>query len=169
MHRNILCKFTGQAVELFDEEFRHLYASSKPLMGLKSPRLAAPLQPRAVSGTPNGRLSSNSCSASDHTSSNLSSPSVGSNPPDQRLSTSSGPGSPLGPNPAQPPRYQAYHNPWGAPAAQALFSPRTPNGPPTPYSNPNAYRPTRLQLEQLGLLPRATHIWRPFLQASPPF
>ncbi|XP_075684080.1 protein FAM83A [Rhinoderma darwinii] len=42
VHRNFLTKFTGEVVELFDEEFRHLYASSKPLMGLKSP---APMQP----------------------------------------------------------------------------------------------------------------------------
>ncbi|XP_005410978.1 PREDICTED: protein FAM83A isoform X2 [Chinchilla lanigera] len=170
VHRNILCKFTGPAVELFDEEFRHLYASSKPLMGLKSPRLAAPLQPRAVPSTSNGHLSRDSCSASDHTSSNpFSTPSVGSNPPKQRLSASSGPGSPLAPSPAQAPKYQPYHSPWGAPALQPPFLPRTPNGPPTRYSNLNAYRPTRLQLEQLGLLPRATHIWRPFPQASPHF
>ncbi|XP_069587963.1 protein FAM83A [Ranitomeya imitator] len=42
IHRNFLTKFTGEVVELFDEEFRHLYASSKPVMGLKSP---APMQP----------------------------------------------------------------------------------------------------------------------------
>ncbi|KAM6171784.1 protein FAM83A [Erethizon dorsatum] len=170
VHRNILCKFTGQAVELFDEEFRHLYTSSKPLMGLKSPRLAAPLQPRAVPSTCNGNFSSDSRSASDHTSSNpFSSLSVGSNPQKRRPSASSGPGSPLAPNPAQPPRYQPYHSPWGAPDPQVLFSPRTPNGLPMPYSNINAYQPTRLQLEQLGLVPRATHIWRSFLQASPHF
>ncbi|XP_012370863.1 protein FAM83A [Octodon degus] len=170
VHRNILCKFTGPAVELFDEEFRHLYASSKPLMGLKCPRPAAPLQPRAVPSTSNGRLSSDSCSTSDHTSSNpFSSPSVGSSPPKQRLSTSSGPGSPLAPKPVQPPRYQPYHSPWGAPAPQALFPARTTSGPPVPYSNLNAYQSTRLQLEQLGLVPRVPHIWRPFPQASPHF
>nr|XP_013005424.1 protein FAM83A isoform X2 [Cavia porcellus] len=106
VHRNILCKFTGQAVELFEEEFRHLYASSKPLMGLKSPRPAAPLQPRAVPSTSNGHLSSDSRSTSDRTSSNpFSSPSVGSNPPEQTPSAWSGPTSPLTPSPAQPPRY----------------------------------------------------------------
>uniref|UniRef100_A0A452V9Y7 Family with sequence similarity 83 member A n=1 Tax=Ursus maritimus TaxID=29073 RepID=A0A452V9Y7_URSMA len=52
VHRNILSKFTGPAVELFDEEFRHLYASSKPVMGPKSPRLVAPLQPRAGRSPP---------------------------------------------------------------------------------------------------------------------
>ncbi|XP_071458509.1 protein FAM83A isoform X2 [Marmota flaviventris] len=170
VHRNILSKFTGQAVELFDEEFRHLYASSKPLMGLKSPRLTTLLQPREGPSIPNGRLSGSSCSASDRTSSNLfSSPSTGSNPHNQSVSMSSGPGSPLVPNPPPPPRFQPYHGPWGAPSPQALFSPRPHDGPPTPYNNLNAYRPTRLQLEQLGLVPRVTHIWRPFLQASPHF
>uniref|UniRef100_G3S0H8 Family with sequence similarity 83 member A n=1 Tax=Gorilla gorilla gorilla TaxID=9595 RepID=G3S0H8_GORGO len=78
-HRNILSKFTGQAVELFDEEFRHLYASSKPVMGLKSPRLVAPVLPGAAPA--NGRLSSSSGSASDRTSSNpFSGRSAGSHP-----------------------------------------------------------------------------------------
>uniref|UniRef100_A0A8D2AZT0 Family with sequence similarity 83 member A n=1 Tax=Sciurus vulgaris TaxID=55149 RepID=A0A8D2AZT0_SCIVU len=82
VHRNILSKFTGQAVELFDEEFRHLYASSKPLMGLKSPRLSTLLHPSEAPA--NGDLSGSSCSASDRTSSNLfSSPSTGSNPHNQ--------------------------------------------------------------------------------------
>uniref|UniRef100_A0A8C9C0D5 Family with sequence similarity 83 member A n=1 Tax=Phocoena sinus TaxID=42100 RepID=A0A8C9C0D5_PHOSS len=79
VHRNILSKFTGQAVELFDEEFCHLYASSKPVMGLKSPRPAAPLQPRAAPA--DGCLSGSSCSTSDSTSSNpFSSLLTGSNP-----------------------------------------------------------------------------------------
>ncbi|XP_029779529.1 protein FAM83A isoform X2 [Suricata suricatta] len=169
VHRNILSKFTGPAVELFDEEFRHLYASSKPVMGPKSPRLAAPLQPRAGHSPPPGRLSGSSCSASDHTASNpFSSPSTGSNPQNQTLSASSGPGSPLAPNPPPPPRLQPHHGPWGALSPPTHFSPR-PHDTPAPYSNLNAYRPTRLQLEQLGLVPRATHIWRPFLQASPHF
>ncbi|XP_012307013.1 protein FAM83A isoform X2 [Aotus nancymaae] len=79
VHRNILSKFTGQAVELFDEEFRHLYASSKPVMGLRSPRLVAPAPPRAAPA--NGRLSSSSGPASDRTSSNpFSGCSAGSHP-----------------------------------------------------------------------------------------
>ncbi|XP_053106513.1 protein FAM83A [Hemicordylus capensis] len=35
VHRNFLSKYTGQVVELFDEEFRHLYAISKPVAGLR--------------------------------------------------------------------------------------------------------------------------------------
>ncbi|KAK2500280.1 hypothetical protein MC885_018930 [Smutsia gigantea] len=169
VHRNILSKFTGQAVELFDEEFRHLYASSKPVMGLKSPRLVAPLQPRAGPSAP-CHLSGSSCSASDSTYSNpFSSPSSSSNPQNQSLSASSGPGSPLAPNPPPPTRFQPHSGPLGALTPQAHFSPRPHDGSPALYSILNAYRPTRLQLEQLGLVPRAAHIWRPFLQASPYF
>lgn len=169
VHRNILSKFTGPAVELFDEEFRHLYASSKPVMGPKSPRLAAAPQPRAGHSPPPGRLSGSSCSASDHTASNpFSSPSTGSNPQNRTLSALSGPGSPLAPNLPLPPRLQPHHGLWGTLSPPAHFSPR-PHDTPAPYSNLNAYRPTRLQLEQLGLVPRAAHIWRPFLQASPHF
>ncbi|XP_007126130.2 protein FAM83A [Physeter macrocephalus] len=170
VHRNILSKFTGQAVELFDEEFRHLYASSKPVMGLKSPRLAAPLQPRAAPGPRPGHLSGNSCSTSDRVSSNpFSSLSAGSNPQNRSLSTSSGPGSPLAPNPLLAPRFQPYHGPWGALTSQAHFSPRPHDGLSALYSNLNSYRPTRLQVEQLSLVPRVAHTRRPFLQASPNF
>lgn len=165
-----MSKFTGQAVELFDEEFRHLYASSKPVMGLKSPRLVTPLQPRASRSPSPGRLSGSSCSHSDHTSSDpFSSPSTGSNAQNLSLSKSSGPSSPLAPNPPLPPRFQPYHGLWGALTPQAHFSPRPHDGPPALCSNLNTYRSTRLQLEQLGLVPRATHIWRPFLQISPHF
>ncbi|XP_029421734.1 protein FAM83A isoform X2 [Nannospalax galili] len=171
VHRNILSKFTGQAVELFDEEFRRLYASSKPLMGLKSPRLVTRLQPGKVPDAPNGRLSSSRGSASDRTSSNpFSSLSRGSNPHNYSVSTSSGPGSPLAPIPTSVPRLQPYHSPWKAAAPQALLVPIRPHeGAPAPYSSLAAYGPTRLQLQQLGLVPRVTHPWRPFLQALPHF
>ncbi|XP_065525510.1 protein FAM83A [Lathamus discolor] len=42
VHRNLLSKFTGQVVELFDEEFRHLYALSKPVRGPNSPPRTMP-------------------------------------------------------------------------------------------------------------------------------
>ncbi|XP_004580766.2 protein FAM83A [Ochotona princeps] len=161
VHRNILSKFTGQAVEPFDEEFRHLYASSKPVMGPKSPRLAALVQARVGASPPRGGLSSSSSSsASDCSASNaFSSPSTSSNPQNQSLSP--GPCSPGAPQPAPPPRAQPYNSPWAA-----LLCPR----PPALYSNFNVYRPTRLQLEQLGLVPaRGAHTWRPFLQATPYF
>ncbi|XP_004373040.1 protein FAM83A [Trichechus manatus latirostris] len=170
VHRNILSKFTGPAVELFDEEFRHLYASSKPVMGLKSPKLATPLQPTVGPSPPGGPLSDSSSSASDHTSFNpFSTPSTDSNPQNRSLSVSSGPSRPQAPNPPAALRFQPYHGLWGALSAQAPLSPRPHDSPPALYSNPNAYRPTRLQLEQLGLVPRLTHTWRPFLQASPHF
>ncbi|KAM4688674.1 protein FAM83A [Discoglossus pictus] len=50
VHRNFLYKFSGEVVELFDEEFRHLYAISKPVMGLKSPAPMAPVIVRENSG-----------------------------------------------------------------------------------------------------------------------
>ncbi|NP_001079963.1 protein FAM83A [Xenopus laevis] len=50
VHRNFLYKFSGVVVELFDEEFRHLYGSSKPVMGLKSPAPMAPVLRREDSG-----------------------------------------------------------------------------------------------------------------------
>lgn len=171
VHRNILSKFTGQAVELFDEEFRRLYASSKPLMGLKSPRLVAPLQSSKGPEAPNGRLSGSSDSASDRTSSNpFSSLSTGSNTHNRSLSTSSGPGSPLAPIPPVVPRLQPYHSTRRAVAPQDLLVPMRPHkGAPAPYSSLMAYRPTRLQLQELGLVPRVTQPWRPFLQALPHF
>ncbi|XP_007520866.1 protein FAM83A [Erinaceus europaeus] len=170
VHRSILSKFTGQAVELFDEEFRHLYASSKPVMGLKSPRLVAPLQPREGPSPPAGSPSGSSCSASEHTSSNpFSTPSTGSNPHNHSLSVSSGPTSTPALNPPLPPRFQIYHSSWGTLTPQPHFSLRPHSGPPALYNNLDAYRPTRLQLEQLGLVPRAAHTWRTFLQVAPHF
>ncbi|XP_036904367.1 protein FAM83A [Sturnira hondurensis] len=165
VHRNILSKFTGQAVELFDEEFRHLFASSKPVLGLTSPRLVAPLQPRVGPSPQPGRLSGSSCSTSDP----FSSPSTGSNPQDRSLSLSSGPGSPLAPNPPPPPRFQLHHGLWGALSPQARFPLRPHYGLPALYSDLNACRPLRLQFGHLGLVPRVAHIWRPFLQAPPHF
>ncbi|XP_051015602.1 protein FAM83A [Acomys russatus] len=171
VHRNILSKFTGQAVELFDEEFRRLYASSKPLMGLKSPKLVPQLQPCKGPEAPNGRLSGSSGSASDRTSSDpFSSPSTGSNAHNQSLSTSSGPGSPLAPIPSAVPRLEPYHSPRRTAAPQALLGPMRPHeAAAVPHSSFMAYRPTRLQLQQLGLVPRVAQPWRPFLQALPHF
>ncbi|XP_036194497.1 protein FAM83A isoform X3 [Myotis myotis] len=167
VHRNILSKFTGQAVALFDQEFRHLYAASQPVMGLKCPRLVVPLPPRAGRSPPPG---DSSCSASGRLSSNpFSSPSTGSNPQNRSLSVSSGPSSPPAPNPPPPPRFQPCHGLWGALAPQAHFCLRPHDSPLALHSKLNACRPPRLQLEQLGLLPRAAHVWRPFLQASPRF
>ncbi|XP_075406696.1 protein FAM83A [Tenrec ecaudatus] len=156
-HRNILSKFTGQAVELFDTEFHHLYSRSKPVLGLKSPRLATPLRPRGAAAPPT-RLSDSSRSTSDRTPSNpFSSPSTRS------LSASSGPSSPQAPNPpAAAPRLQPGHGPWGALLAQGPSRPAL-------HCTLHSYGPTRLQLEQLGLVPRLTHAWRPLLQASPYF
>ncbi|XP_004482155.2 protein FAM83A [Dasypus novemcinctus] len=170
VHRNILSKFTGQAVALFDEEFCHLYASSKPVMGLRYPRPPAAPQPGTGRSPLQGRLSGSSCSAGHRTPSDpFSCPSTGSHPRSQSPSASSGPSSPLASNPALPARPRPYHSPWGTLTAQARVAPRPREGLPALYGDLNAYRPPRLQLEQLGLAPRGTLAWRPFLQASPHF
>nr|XP_006137557.1 protein FAM83A isoform X1 [Pelodiscus sinensis] len=66
VHRNFLSKFTGQVVELFDEEFRHLYALSKPVMGLRSPTRTVPFLLNK-STTTQGSLSSSSNQKSANT------------------------------------------------------------------------------------------------------
>ncbi|TFK12414.1 barrier-to-autointegration factor [Platysternon megacephalum] len=66
VHRNFLSKFTGQVVELFDEEFRHLYALSKPVMGLRSPTHTVPFLLN-TSTTTQGSLTSSSNQGSANT------------------------------------------------------------------------------------------------------
>ncbi|XP_073488311.1 protein FAM83A [Aquarana catesbeiana] len=66
VHRNFLCKFSGHVVELFDEEFRHLYATSKPVMGLKSP---APMAPVLKKDNEKGAMSETSSQESKNTTS----------------------------------------------------------------------------------------------------
>uniref|UniRef100_A0A8C0ILZ5 Family with sequence similarity 83 member A n=1 Tax=Chelonoidis abingdonii TaxID=106734 RepID=A0A8C0ILZ5_CHEAB len=66
VHRNFLSKFTGQVVELFDEEFRHLYALSKPVMGLRSPTHTVPFLLN-TSTTTQGSLTSSSSQRSANT------------------------------------------------------------------------------------------------------
>ncbi|CAM4495655.1 protein FAM83A [Lepidochelys kempii] len=66
VHRNFLSKFTGQVVELFDEEFRHLYALSKPVMGLRSPTHTVPFLLNK-STTTQGSLTSSSNQGSANT------------------------------------------------------------------------------------------------------
>ncbi|CAK6438736.1 unnamed protein product [Pipistrellus nathusii] len=131
-------------------------------MGLKCPRLAAPLPPGARRSPPPPppppgclSLSGSSGSASGRLSSSPS------------LSASSGPSTPPAPNPPPPPRFQPYHGLWGAPAPQAHFSPR----PRTACWLSAAAR--RLPAPQAaagaaGPAARA-HAWRPFLQAAPRF
>ncbi|KAM9307741.1 protein FAM83A [Gastrophryne carolinensis] len=75
VHRNYLCKFSGQVVELFDEEFRLLYGISKSVMGLKSPApMASCLRRESVLST----VTSSSHESINTTSEPLSCSSVGS-------------------------------------------------------------------------------------------
>ncbi|XP_053323650.1 protein FAM83A [Spea bombifrons] len=85
VHRSFLCKFSGQVVELFDEEFRHLYGSSKPVMGLKSPAPMAPVLKREDSGMSimtdsSTRESMNTTSEPFSSSSTTSTPQVSQRP-----------------------------------------------------------------------------------------
>uniref|UniRef100_A0A8C8VDM0 Family with sequence similarity 83 member A n=1 Tax=Pelusios castaneus TaxID=367368 RepID=A0A8C8VDM0_9SAUR len=68
VHRNFLSKFTGQVVELFDEEFRHLYTLSKPVIGMRSPTHTAPLSLNDSTMT-QGSLTESSNQGSAHTTS----------------------------------------------------------------------------------------------------
>ncbi|XP_072459266.1 protein FAM83A isoform X1 [Notamacropus eugenii] len=170
VHRNFLSKFTGQAVELFEEEFRHLYSSSKPVMGQQSPGLVRPLQLRGGSKLPQDSFTESSCPSSDHTTSEpFSNPSTSSNPHHQSHAVSSGPSSPSTPTPPLP-RVHSFQNgrnyvPWAPQSPQASYQSRhfVTDCPMGLYSNLNVYsRPGRLRLEELGLGARLAPGWRPF-------
>ncbi|CAH2285851.1 FAM83A [Pelobates cultripes] len=100
VHRNFLSKFSGHVVELFDEEFRHLYSSSKPVMGLKTPAPMAPVlkQQNSISmmsdsssaispNTTSEKLSGSSATSISHVSLRPSSP-INIPPPLQQFSSS---------------------------------------------------------------------------------
>ncbi|NWX88774.1 FA83A protein, partial [Nothoprocta pentlandii] len=150
VHRNLLSKFTGQVVELFDEEFRHLYALSKPVRGPKSPP-RAPV-PRAAAW-PARRSPSASSVGSAHTLSDAlsslsaGSPRAGRAPRAPLFSGALAPPSPLR-------RVGSFHS-YGpfAPPPPAL--PATYYQPPCDsaallYGNMNIYRPIRLRQEEPG-------------------
>ncbi|XP_001381220.2 protein FAM83A [Monodelphis domestica] len=168
VHRNFLSKFTGQPVELFEEEFRHLYASSKPVMGQRSPGLVRPLRPRGGSTFPQDSFTDSSCPSSDHTPSDpFSDPSASGDAHHRSHTVSSGTSSPSAPNPPLPRAhcFQSYV-PWAPQPPKVSYQTRhyVPDGPAGLYSNLNVYRPGRLRLEDLGLGPRQALGWRPFSQ-----
>ncbi|KAH0617458.1 hypothetical protein JD844_015709 [Phrynosoma platyrhinos] len=67
VHRNFLSKFTGQVVELFDEEFRHLYALSKPMAGLRPPSHTSLFMLNKSTAATQGSLTNSSHLGSIHT------------------------------------------------------------------------------------------------------
>nr|XP_056710647.1 protein FAM83A [Euleptes europaea] len=101
VHRNFLSKFTGQVVELFDEEFRHLYATSKPVAGMRPPPHTSPILIDETTVATKGSLSGGSNQRRTHTRSDLSSgPSIrSSSPPKQPPATPAYNGQPLSPPP----------------------------------------------------------------------
>ncbi|MEJ1288506.1 protein FAM83A-like [Cricetulus griseus] len=149
-------------------------------MGLQCSGPLEPLQPSRGPGASSGSSSSIS---SGRTSSNpFSSQSSDSLPPHPHphphpsRSTSPGPGSahPLVPIasavPVPLPRPPPYQGRLRSAAPQALLVPVRPHEAAPPlYSSFVTYRPIRVQLQQLGLVPRVMHPWRPFLQALPHF
>ncbi|XP_073535956.1 protein FAM83A [Phyllobates terribilis] len=171
IHRNFLTKFTGQVVELFDEEFRHLYASSKPVMGLKSP---APMQPvlrkeESVTST----MTDSSTQESANTTSDLLSTSSTTSI-SQRSQITSSPTTPTpNPTPTQSPlhRMNSFHG------YSSLRSPPPQNNyqvnyyqrnylPESPTqlfnNNNNIYRSMRTRREDFSPTSRFTQGWRLF-------
>ncbi|NWY58530.1 FA83A protein, partial [Chionis minor] len=154
VHRNLLSKFTGQVVELFDEEFRHLYALSKPVRGPKSPPRGMPFL-FSKSWAPQRSLPDSNEESANTLSDPFSSLSAGSNhqnkqtPKTLLFSSNFAPQSPLH-------RVNSFHS-------YVSFTPPAPQAPIQPnyyqphyaadnaavlYNNMNVYRPMRLRQEE---------------------
>uniref|UniRef100_A0A8B9QQR2 Family with sequence similarity 83 member A n=1 Tax=Anas platyrhynchos TaxID=8839 RepID=A0A8B9QQR2_ANAPL len=135
VHRNLLSKFTGQVVELFDEEFRHLYALSKPVRGPKSPPRTMPFLFR-TSWAPQRSLPDSNEGSANTLSDPLSSLSTGSNHQNQVNSFHSFVSFTPSP-PAQPAVQPNYYQPHYAPDSSAVL-----------YNTMNIYRPVRVRQEE---------------------
>lgn len=167
VHRSFLTKFTGSVVELFDEEFRHLYASSKPVMGLKSP---APMKP--VLRKEDSVISTMTESSSE--SANTTSDLLSGSPATSISQLSQRPSSPPTPTPApaQSPlqRMNSFHgfSPLRSPPPQTYqvnyYQRNYPPESPTYLfnNNNNIYRSIRSRREDLTPTSRFTQGWRLF-------
>ncbi|KFP29847.1 Protein FAM83A, partial [Colius striatus] len=149
VHRNLLSKFTGQVVELFDEEFRHLYALSKPVRGPKSPPRtmpylwapprSLPLSDQESTNTLSDDFSSLSAGSTHQTKQTPRTLAFGSNfapqSPLHRVNSFHGYVSLTPPAPAavQPSYYQPHYAADNAPVL---------------YNNMNIYRPVRFRQEE---------------------
>ncbi|XP_040443462.1 protein FAM83A isoform X1 [Falco naumanni] len=154
VHRNLLSKFTGQVVELFDEEFRHLYALSKPVRGPKSPPRTMPFLFRK-SWVPQRSLSYSSEGSANTLSDPFSSLSAGSThqtkqtPRTLIFSSNFSPQSPLH-------RVNSFHSyvsfthppPQKAIQANYYQPPYVADNSMVLYNNMNIYRPIRLRQEE---------------------
>ncbi|XP_077207686.1 protein FAM83A [Paroedura picta] len=165
VHRNFLSKFTGQVVELFDEEFRHLYASSKPVAGLRPPSHTTRVLLNETTAATQGSLSSGR--GRTHTRSDLSS--SGSNhsssPPKQPPRSPAYNGQPLSPPPlnrAHP--FQSYTPFKTTPppsSVQVNYYQRKyiTDSPATLYNSVNLYRSMRIWPEEVNRGP-LNPVWR---------
>ncbi|XP_014820775.1 PREDICTED: protein FAM83A [Calidris pugnax] len=154
VHRNLLSKFTGQVVELFDEEFRHLYALSKPVRGPKSPPRTMPFL-FSKSWAPQRSLPDSDQGSANTLSDPFSSLSAGSNhqgkqtPRTPMFSNTFPPQSPLH-------RVNSFHGyvsftppPPQKPISANYYQPHyAPDNSPVMYNNMNVYRPMRLRQEE---------------------
>ncbi|KAJ6663109.1 hypothetical protein lerEdw1_010702 [Lerista edwardsae] len=155
VHRNFLSKYTGQVVELFDEEFRHLYVLSKPVAGLRPPSHASFLLLNKSTAATQGSLTNSSNQGSIHTPSDpfscLSNDTASPSPKPTRTPVySSQPASPLPLN-----RGHSFHG------YTTLMTTQPQNGvqvnyyqqqyimdsPAVLYNNVNIYRPVRMKQE----------------------
>ncbi|NXS63352.1 FA83A protein, partial [Brachypteracias leptosomus] len=155
VHRNILSKFTGQVVELFDEEFRHLYALSKPVRGPKSPPRTMPFL-FSKSRAPLRSLPDSNEGSANTLSDTFSSLSAGSTNQTKQIPRTLIFGSNFTPQPSLQ-RVNSFHSyvpfsppPPQAAAIQANYYPPhyVADNSPVLYNNMNIYRPIRLRQEE---------------------
>ncbi|NXT02628.1 FA83A protein, partial [Jacana jacana] len=154
VHRNLLSKFTGQVVELFDEEFRHLYALSKPVRGPKSPPRTMPFL-FSKSWAPQRSLPDSDEGSANTLSDPFSSLSAGSNHQSKQTPRTPMFSSNFAP---QPPlhRVNSFHSyvsftppPPQKPIPANYYQPHyVPDNSPVLYNNVNVYRPMRLRQEE---------------------
>ncbi|XP_063781153.1 protein FAM83A isoform X2 [Pseudophryne corroboree] len=172
VHRNFLSKFSGVVVELFDEEFRHLYASSKPVMGLKSPAPMAPVLRRDNSGV------STMTNSSTQESANTTSEPLSGSPATSISQASQRPPSPVHntPSPLTSPlhRVNSFHgysplrSPLGQTNYQVNYQQRNYLPEPTTHlfnNNNNFYRSMRTRREEPPAS-RFTQGWRLFTKPT---
>ncbi|XP_069477674.1 protein FAM83A [Ambystoma mexicanum] len=166
VHRNILSKFCGHAVELFDVEFRYLYGVSKPVMGLKPPVPRVPVLLRETTAAKSSVTNSSTPESANTTSEPLSGSSTHSVSQTHEPPRSPVYNSPIVNSPLQ--RVNSFHG-------YTITSPATSNGMQTTYyqrnfmtnsptsffNNGSIYRPVRNRQED-NCNSRFTHNWRVF-------
>ncbi|XP_044277752.1 protein FAM83A [Varanus komodoensis] len=155
VHRNFLSKFTGQVVELFDEEFRHLYAMSKPVAGLRPPSHTSLLLLNKSTAATQGSLPSSSTRGHMRTPSDPfscpSNSSLSANQPPPRAPVYNSQSTPLSPL-TRVHSFHGYTTFMAAPppnGVQVNYYQRQyiTDSPAILYNNINIYRPVRVRQE----------------------